>query len=186
MRLPWVLTEEFYHDARCEEILADLQEGCSMEEGGIQSTNHPDPRVRRSAVGWPSQEKHKGLFDEIKGLVHDINQKHWKFILGGEIDWQLTYYTASSDGFYRRHMDLNTESTSDTERKLSLTLQLSDPSTYAGGTLEMGSVRQPYRRELRARGNALVFPSFLEHSVSPVLYGDRWSLVAWFSGPNFV
>ena len=70
-------------------------------------------------------------------------------------------------------------------RKLSVTVNLSDPNEYRGGSLKLGAVGQPEAAELRARGSMLVFPSFVEHGVTPLLAGQRYSLVAWFSGPNW-
>ena len=35
-------------------------------------------------------------------------------------------------------------------------------------------------------GSVIVFPSSVEHRVSPVTKGTRYSLVTWFVGPPFV
>ena len=35
------------------------------------------------------------------------------------------------------------------------------------------------------KGSVIVFPSFIEHRVAPVIKGTRYSLVAWFVGPPF-
>ena len=35
-------------------------------------------------------------------------------------------------------------------------------------------------------GSIIVFPSFLEHRVTPVTEGIRYSLVSWFVGPPYV
>ena len=35
-------------------------------------------------------------------------------------------------------------------------------------------------------GSIIVFPAFMEHRVTPVTRGTRYSLVTWFVGPPFV
>ena len=34
-------------------------------------------------------------------------------------------------------------------------------------------------------GDLIIFPSFIDHKVSPVTKGVRYSVVAWFGGPPF-
>ena len=70
-------------------------------------------------------------------------------------------------------------------RKLSITVQLSDPSDYEGGDLQFLITREPVTAK-REKGNAIVFPSFMIHQVKPVTKGVRYSLVCWCSGPAFV
>ena len=63
-------------------------------------------------------------------------------------------------------------------RKLSVSVQLSDPKDYEGGELEMW----PSTVAPRGQGALIVFPSFLPHRVRPVTRGVRYSLVAWAVG----
>ena len=46
-------------------------------------------------------------------------------------------------------------------------------------------VQNNNQKELRNRGTIIVFPSFLEHQVTPVTKGTRYSLVQWYSGPDW-
>ena len=67
-------------------------------------------------------------------------------------------------------------------RKISMTLLLSDPSTFEGGELEFMS--RGKRVKLK-QGQAVFFASWLQHRVKPVIRGERKSLVMWFGGPSF-
>jgi len=67
-------------------------------------------------------------------------------------------------------------------RKLSLSLQLSDPVEYEGCVLELHAANSIEAAPLE-RGTVIAFPSYILHRVSPILSGRRRSLVAWFSGP---
>jgi PKHD-type hydroxylase len=72
------------------------------------------------------------------------------------------------------------------ERKLSVTINLSDPADYDGGDLEfLNGVGQLYTQpELRERGSVVVFPSTVGHRVTPVTRGVRHALVGWMVGPT--
>jgi PKHD-type hydroxylase len=86
-------------------------------------------------------------------------------------------------------------------RKLSYTIQLSDPEDYEGGNFQwMEDIRSKdtltegdYTRDMKdfviqapfsakQKGSLIIFPSFLHHQVTPLLRGTRISLVGWLCG----
>lgn len=70
----------------------------------------------------------------------------------------------------------------DRGRRLSITVQLSDPADYEGGDLLLLPPAAPPGAALvasRARGDAVVFRSEVLHRVAPVTRGERVSLVLW-------
>jgi PKHD-type hydroxylase len=67
-------------------------------------------------------------------------------------------------------------------RKISMTLLLSDPSTFEGGELEFMDEGRMLKLQ---QGQAVFFASWLQHRVKPVTKGERYSLVMWFGGPPF-
>ncbi len=69
-------------------------------------------------------------------------------------------------------------------RKLSLSLQLSDPARYQGCDLEL-SYGDGVQQAPRSRGTVIAFPSYVLHRVTPIASGTRKSLVIWASGPDF-
>ena len=89
-------------------------------------------------------------------------------------------YHDHEGGHFGWHMDVGPR----TPRKLSLTLQLTDPSRYQGGELQFftGDI---VRTAPRDRGMLIAFPSYMVHQVTPVTAGTRKSIVAWVSGPQF-
>lgn len=68
-------------------------------------------------------------------------------------------------------------------RKLSLTLVLSDPEEYEGGEFQFFD-GGPITVAPRRMGDMIVFPSDLQHRVTPVTKGMRRSMVAWAAGPR--
>lgn len=73
-------------------------------------------------------------------------------------------------------------------RKLSVTINLTNPKDYKGGNLKFdygphaNKSRFHTCKEIRPRGSIIVFPSEIYHQVTPVTYGTRYSLVVWCLG----
>ena len=143
--------------------------------------------------------KEQWLFDLIHPYMEEANRNAgWNF----KIDWtesiQITRYT--KNGFYTWHVDQDAKpypSSSPYEnyrgktRKLSMTINLTDPTTYEGGRMQFEFpkiAKKAVVRECvaaRPQGSVIVFPSFVLHRVTPVTKGTRYSLVAWFLGEPF-
>ncbi len=110
-----------------------------------------------------------------------LNQKYFNFDLFGITEGlQFTNYTAPS-GNYGKHVD---RSFSIPIRKLSMSIQLSNPNEYEGGDLLLheGEEGIPLLKE---QGTLLLFPSYILHEVTPVTKGERNSLVTWITGTPF-
>lgn len=138
--------------------------------------------VRDSKVSWisPSEES-KWLFEKITEHVLRLNAAFFNFDLDGfQEGFQFTKYEAPA-GKYVLHIDKTYQQLI---RKLSVVIQLSDPSNYEGGELliQAGSEPFPMKKE---QGYMVTFPSYVVHGVTPVTKGTRYSLVAWITGPQF-
>ena len=78
-------------------------------------------------------------------------------------------------------------------RKLAIVVQLSDPDDYQGGELEVFNIVHEYEPDdviawsddARQQGSVIVFPAFEYHRVTPIVDGERYSLVCWIGGPPF-
>ena len=76
----------------------------------------------------------------------------------------------------------------DKVRKISMTVNLTNPDNYAGGNLKFdlgahaGKKRFKVCEEIRPQGSIIIFPSFTYHCVTPVTRGTRYSLVLWSLG----
>ena len=88
-------------------------------------------------------------------------------------DIQFTEYHGGEGGFYDPHIDVNWCNTERPyDRKLSITVQLSEPAEYEGGDFSFSNVENPDLEAMRKKGSVLVFPSYLTHGVSPVTKGS--------------
>lgn len=136
---------------------------------------------RRSRVGWLTGNQR--ITNAIMPYASDAASV-MGIRIDGNCEIQFTEYHASEGGKYDWHHDVNWSSNFPWDRKLSLTIQLSDPSDYEGGQFEFMEV-EGVPEIARQGGSVLVFPSYLKHRVLPVTRGTRRSLVAWFSGPRW-
>jgi len=150
--------------------------------GGGQGVGGVNPNIRRSQVSWVSNNPEtQWVFEKLGFVASRLNADHFGFDLTGFGEpLQLTHYDQSENGMYGWHQDYG----GGISRKLSLVLQLSDPSEYEGGNLQVMTSGEPLAVK-KQRGLIAAFPSYVLHQVTPITQGNRQSLVAWVSGPQF-
>jgi PKHD-type hydroxylase len=124
-------------------------------------------------------------------MAIECNKDHFNFHFTNLDFIQISEYNSENQGMYTKHHDVfwcNPEHPY--HRKLSCTIQLSDPSSYTGGEFVFHDLEKAFPSEddkvkMKNRGTAIMFPSFIPHSVEPVLSGTRYGLTAWFEGPKW-
>jgi PKHD-type hydroxylase len=95
---------------------------------------------------------------------------------------QYTEYY-DNGGHYDWHIDMSAGYPLN-QRKISMTVQLSDESEYDGGNFEIMRGREVEQLP-KGKGNVVIFPSYLLHRITPVTRGVRKSLVLWLGGASF-
>ncbi|WP_299222389.1 2OG-Fe(II) oxygenase [uncultured Aquimarina sp.] len=139
---------------------------------------------RKSEVKWFPKEtiEHRWLYEKFINMITESNRALWNFELTSIFDdLQYTVYNGEG-GHFDWHMDIGKGKYS--RRKVSITLQLSDPDEYEGGDFEF-LIGNEITKLPRKKGCAIVFPSYFLHRVTPVTKGVRKSLVLWVSGQPF-
>ena len=141
----------------------------------------PDKSVgirKSSAVFVLPNESTNWVFERLSKAIREINDAVYGFDASQFREgFQFTRYEVGE--YYGPHFDIGPGRL--TERKLSLTVQLSAPEDYTGGEL----VIYPEFVAAKDQGTMTVFPSFMCHNVLPVKTGVRYSLVSWVAGPQF-
>ena len=133
---------------------------------------------RSSAVFVFPDDSTNWVFERLGKAIHEVNDALYGFDVGEFREgFQFTRYEVGE--YYGPHFDIGPGRL--TERKLSLTVQLSAPEDYTGGEL----IIYPDFVATKDRGSMTVFPSFMCHDVRPVTAGVRYSLVSWLAGPPF-
>jgi PKHD-type hydroxylase len=141
--------------------------------------------IRETKLNW--MDNHHPMNKILLDYVLETNKKVWHYALEKFTPCQFGKYEVG--GFYGWHQDsgYSWAETEQETRKLSLTLQLSNPDDYEGGEFQFWSGNSdPETPPIQSQGSILVFDSRLWHQVTPVTKGIRYSLVSWILGPPFV
>ena len=155
---------------------------------GVTQTTEQDlaeSEYRRSNIKWiPKDENHKWIYDKIGMMAQEANDQMFKFDLHSMPEQiQYTEYYDTELGHYDWHMDIGTDELS--QRKISVTVQLSGPDEYEGGDLQLWPGGNYPMEAPRGKGNVVIFPSFMMHRVTPVTKGTRKSFVLWLGGGSY-
>lgn len=151
-------------------------------EATISDQNIKDESLRKSSVMFIDDiDENKWIYNKLAGLAMNCNnERYWFDLLGFHQELQLTRY--SEGDFFDWHMDFGPGGIS--ARKLSMTIQLSNPDEYEGGDLQF-MINKEVVNAPREKGTIIVFPSFILHRVTPITKGVRQSIVGWVSGPPY-
>lgn len=138
--------------------------------------------LRKSTVFFlePTERNH-WVYERITTLAGNCNAQRYGFDLTGFVEpLQLAQYQPGE--FFDWHMDFSAGEASN--RKLSVTVQLSDEDDYEGGELQF-MINNRTEIAPRRKGSLVVFPSFIQHRVTEVTSGKRHSMAGWLAGPPY-
>jgi PKHD-type hydroxylase len=184
---PFVTLCDALTATECDQII-HLVQAAQMRDAALAggTTSHD---LRRAEVAWLDDTPAAAwVMDRMIGLVASVNRDEFGFDLSefGE-SAQVARYGAEREGHFDWHTDIaagNWQASWAAKRKLTIVVQLSDPSEYDGGALQLWP-NSHVTDAPRLRGLATVFPSNVLHRVTPVTRGTRWSLTLWAHGPRF-
>lgn len=147
------------------------------------SENH---EYRSSEIRWIPTSASSEITNMLWYYGQAANRNAFGFDISYVNDIQYTTYSATQNGKYDWHHDTFWANPTTFDRKISIVIQLTDPSEYEGGDFEIDPQYPQFPRdEIREKGSVIVFPSFIKHRVTPVTKGVRRSLVCWIEGPKF-
>ena len=178
-------TESIFTPKQCQMV---IDKGMSLKkETAAVGMGNPkgsgvDTKKRITTISWIPFKDMPEMYRDIETTMLKANGNHFGFD-GMRLTepGQFTHYLEG--GFYEWHMDNDVLGKHQPPvRKISMTLLLSDPSTFEGGELEFMSKGKTAKLK---QGQAIFFSSWLQHRVKPVTKGERYSLVMWFGGPAF-
>ena len=181
----YVYFETMFMPQEIEHILGQWKEeksGSAVMSSG--SSGYSD-KLRSSSVQFlrtkEDDKDNKWLYDKLGTIIAQANATNYGYYLRGFSEQlQLTKYGVGDH--FNWHMDFGPKEIS--HRKLSITVQLSPPDSYEGGDL-LFRVNDREVAAPKSLGTVVVFPSFIQHKVSPITQGVRRSIVGWASGPPY-
>ena len=116
-------------------------------------------------------------------------QANWFFNISKIESIQILKYQSGNS--YSRQVDLSAPTGKgyhQKQRKISCSLQLNEPNEYTGGELILLDIRSKENdiHDLHLnKGDLLLFPYFIPHSILPIGEGIRYSATAWIEGLSF-
>ena len=175
----YAFKDNFLSPLECDQII-EIGNTKKLEVGNTKDNNKQ--KTRKSNISWlcPSDNL-EWLYRRLTDTITGLNNQFFKLdIFGIQEPLQFTNYKAP-DGEYNSHTD---RAYGMIIRKLSISIQLTNENNYEGGNLELLQGNKPEKME-RTQGKLIMFPSFVQHRVTPVTKGERNSLVIWVTGNNF-
>lgn len=145
-------------------------------------TGHLIDDLRKSRIMFI--ESHGGnewIYDKLATAILQVNTNRFKFDIKG-FHSQLQFANYGPGDFFEWHLDYGAGDISD--RKLSISVQLSSPEEYEGGELQF-MINHKVIDAPKTKGTAIIFPSYAMHRVLPTTSGSRKSIVGWIEGTPF-
>lgn len=195
-----IVVPEVFSQEECEKIIRDggengFNDGVVFDKSKRSEEKNKEtwivnPSIRQTDVGWIdlSQPKFNWIYDRIVKYLEAVNDDVWGYDLAEPYliqGLQLGKY--KKDSFYGWHTDSWAGQSS--IRRLSMTIQLTNPNEYEGGKFEIFRGEDPDYKEdpnIEKLGSLILFPSYIWHKVTPVTKGVRFSLVGWCLGNTIV
>lgn len=175
--------ESFLSEDECDRIIQNSNNYKEQKTKlSVNGRAHEDETRRKGTQKniSPTSEN-EWIYKKIDTLVNDVNNDVYKFKLFGLTENLIVLQYGPNEHFNSWHSDFGAGKVS--TRKISISLQLSNPSDYEGGVLEFFG-NETFKMP-KTRGALALFPSFVQHRVTPITKGQRKSLVGWYNGPPY-
>lgn len=162
------ITHNVLSDLNCEDIIR-------FGETNVQPAINKYPHVFST--------KFDSCLLPLNHVAHNLLQNVWQdvqvyfnFALDFVEPYELKKYYPKCH--FGKHVDNYYGLTQLLDRKITLSVQLTDPTEYTGGAFNI--LGRKYRLP---KGSVIAFPSFFTHEVESINAGIRWSLISWAWGP---
>ena len=170
----------FLTKQECESIIKSSTQHKIQQ--AVVGTTRKVGTIRNSNVRWLSPDKEtKWLYKKLSTTILDLNKQFFKFDITGLLEGlQFTSYKYPG-GKYGKHID---QIFGGIVRKLSISVQLTDPAKYKGGELCLHVGHKPIVLP-KTQGSFYMFPSYIVQELKPLTKGESQSLVALVNGKPF-
>ena len=178
----WCWRENIFSNSELDRI---VEQGIEIgAQAGVVGFGNTVDAYRDCEISWlPTDDpEYDWIYATLASVVQQVNSEYYNFDLTHIMPLQFTKYDSKTLGHYNPHLDIGHTAPN---RKLSFSLQLSDPYDHEGGILQFPYNKTEPEAAPRARGKIIFFPSYMLHEVTPVTKGIRYSLVGWVAGPRF-
>jgi predicted 2-oxoglutarate/Fe(II)-dependent dioxygenase YbiX len=117
--------------------------GDAQVGGDFQTPGGPNDKIRKTSIGWvPTSEENAWLYRALTDAVTRANNEWFGFELSHIESLQYSIYNEGD--FYDAHVDHHYQGVGKYPRKLSFSMQLSDPKDYEGGDVMLITSHEPF------------------------------------------
>lgn len=131
-----------------------------------------------SSCWLPKSQNYQWLYNYIASIVDEVNTEHYRFDIMDMQNFQVLRYRPGQ--WFHWHWDFYDGS----DRKMTMVVNLSDSSDYIGGGLQVDG-NWSGKENCRNIGAASFFPAWMKHRARAPIWGTRWVLVGWITGPQW-
>jgi|TARA_R110001583_G_scaffold190296_1_gene354454 predicted 2-oxoglutarate/Fe(II)-dependent dioxygenase YbiX len=125
------------------------------------------------------ESEEESLYNVLQKVARTSNG-YFNYDINGIEKAQVMKYTAPSNG-YGWHIDIGADGIA-AQRKIAVSILLNED--YAGGEMAFRTGER-IDKIVPKTGEVVAFSSFISHCVRPITKGERYAVVAWFTGPHF-
>lgn len=171
--IPEVLTR-----SQCEMIISDA-EVIGMKRAPVMAKDGSvvNYRTRTCASCWLPKAAHfQWIYNYLAAVVDEVNTKHYQFDMMDMQNLQVLRYRPL------QKFDWHFDTFDGSDRKLTCVINLSRPEDYIGGGLRVAGDWEGVEKSTH-QGSANFFPTWMKHRAVAPIWGTRWALVAWITGP---
>jgi PKHD-type hydroxylase len=175
-----------FEDAELDAIV-EHGDRLALEKAELSSGGKNYENIRSTRVAWVERNAQtENFYRRMEDAVLLLNARFFRFDLTGLATFQYAIYGGTEGGHFDWHKDYGRDPADPHRepRKLTLSLQLSDPDDYQGCELQVRAGNQ-IDTAPRQRGALVAFPANVLHQVTPIRSGVRKVLVIWAVGPEF-
>lgn len=142
---------------------------------------YTDDDVHAYGSRLPLTPETRWIYKSIAKTMQQLNSQEFHYDLSGIYE-NLYFLTYEEGDHFDWHVDAGPKTP--VPRKLSGTLQLTDPADYDGGDFDI-LLSKEHERTQKRRGMVTAFPAWRIHRVTPITRGLRHSIAIFCTGPMF-
>lgn len=166
--------------AKCDELINEYSNKANSKAAmGIEGDKIDDGYRNTNVIFLP--ENHKFGIEMMSTCFIANKECSWDFNIESHEAIQFAKY--GPEQHYNWHTDTFLLSGKNYDRKVTVVTLLNDPSEFSGGQFQIRLYAE-YTAPL-VKGSVIAFPSMLEHRVTPITDGIRYSATLWMNGPRF-
>ena len=173
-----------------ESDIIQIQYDCNIhksdgEEAQVWTSDNEDGFYSdtRKCDAWNLEPEDISFCEKFSNIIKRVNADKWRMDLKGEFETPLQFLHYHEPG---HHFDWHHDVMVDIDfnlvglRKITMVYCLSKSSDYEGGEFNVINFDQNIHSVKMDRGDLMILPSAVMHKVSPLISGERKTLVGWY------